>query len=97
MEKLTKEQIEKLKHTHGEVFEVEVSDKICYLKKPSRKVLSAAATVGQKDALKYNEILLENCWIQGDDEIRNNDSYFLGVSGVLAQVIEIKEAKLKKL
>ncbi|WP_279040951.1 hypothetical protein [Butyricimonas paravirosa] len=97
MEKLTPKQVEELKEKHGDIFEVEIENKVCYLKKPTRKVLSAAATVGQKDPLKYNEIILANCWISGDEEIKTDDALFLGVSGVLSEIIEIKEATLKKL
>ncbi len=97
MEKLTKEQIEALKKKHGEIYEVEVDDKVCYLKKPSRKVLSLAAVQGQRDPLKYNEVILANCWVDGDEEIKTDDACFLGVSGVLADLIEVKEASLKKL
>ena len=93
MEKLTKEQVETLKKKHGEVFEIEVEDKVCYLKKPTRKVLSLAAT----DPMKYNEVILANCWVDGDEEIKTDDAYFLGVSGVLAELIEVKKASLKKL
>lgn len=97
MEKFTKEQIETLKKKHGEIFEIEVEDKVCYLKKPSRKVLSLAATAGQHDPMKYNEVILANCWVSGDEEIKTDDAYFLGVSGVLTELIEIKKASLKKL
>ena len=97
MEKLSEKQIEELKMKHGDVFEVEVEDKVCYLKKPTRKVLSAAATVGQKDPLRYNEVILTNCWIAGDEEIKSEDGLFLGVSSVLSELIEVKTASLKKL
>lgn len=97
MEKLSKEQIEALKKKHGEIFEVEVGDKICYLKRPTRKVLSLAASQTQRDPLKYNEVVLANCWVDGDEEIKTVDAYFLGVSGVLDQLVEIKQADLKKL
>lgn len=97
MEKLTKEQVEALKKKHGEIFEIEVEDKVCYLKKPSRKVLSLAATAGQHDPMKYNEVILANCWVEGDEEIKTEDAYFLGISGVLSDLIEVKKATLKKL
>lgn len=97
MEKLSEKQIEELKMKHGDVFEVEVEDKVCYLKKPTRKVLSAAATVGQKDPLRYNDVILSNCWITGDEEIKTDDGLFLGVSSVLSEIIEVKTATLKKL
>ena len=97
MTKLTAEQIENLKKKHGEVFEIEVEDKVCYLKKPNRKALSLAATAGQRDPMKYNEIILANSWVAGDEEIKTDDAYFLGVSGVLGDLIDIKKANLKKL
>ncbi len=47
--------------------------------------------------MKYNEVLLENCWLDGDEEIKKDDSLFLGVSSHLAEIIEIKTAEIKKL
>lgn len=72
-------------------------EKRCYLHAPDRKSLSAAAVLGKNDPLKYNEILLNNCWIEGDTDIREDNSYFLGISGVLAEIIEVREGHLKKL
>ena len=97
MKKLTKEQIEALKKKHGEIFEIEVEDKVCYLKKPSRRVLSLASVAGTHDPLKYNDVILKNCWVDGDEEIKTDDAYFYGISGVLAELIETKTASLKKL
>lgn len=97
MEKLTKEQIDTLKKKHGEVFLVEAGEKACVLKRPDRKVLSAAVSLGQSDPMKYNEVILKNCWIAGDEEIQTDDSLFLGVSAKLSELVEVKEATLKKL
>ncbi|KAA6336277.1 hypothetical protein EZS27_015564 [termite gut metagenome] len=94
---ITQEQIEEWKAKHGSVFAIEVDGKVCYLKKPTRKALSAAAVIGKSDPLKYNETLLLNCWLAGDEEIKTDDDLFLGVSGKLSEIIEIKEAELKKL
>ena len=52
-------------------------------------------TVGDK--MKYNEILLNNCWLAGDEEIKTDDALFLGVSTKLGELVEVKEAELKKL
>lgn len=95
--KATKTQIAEWKKTHGNVFKITVEDKCVYLKAPDRKTLSYASSVGAKDPLKFNEILLRNCWIDGDEEIQTNDSLFMSVSAQLAEIIEIKEAKLEKL
>lgn len=94
---ITEEQIEAWKKKHGSVYSETVDSKTAYLKKPDRKALSAAAVLGKTDPMKYNEVLLNNCWLGGDEEIKTNDELFLGVSSKLADLIEIKEAELKKL
>jgi hypothetical protein len=96
MEKATKKQIEDWKAQYGDVFTLEVEDKVAYLKPPSRKVLSYATSVGVKDPMKFNETLLKECWIDGDVEIQEVDSYFMGASAVLAELLEFKTATIKK-
>jgi hypothetical protein len=95
--KIDQEQIDQWKKKHGTIFLIKVEDKVCYLKKPDRKTLSYAATVGAKDNLKFNEAILANCWLGGDEEMKTDDSLFLSVSTRLAEIIEIKEAELVKL
>lgn len=95
--KTVEEKIETWKKKYGEIFLVEVDGRSAYLKKPDRKALGAAAVIGKTDPMKYNEILLSNCWIEGDEEIKTDDALFLGVSAQLAELIEIKEATIKKL
>lgn len=97
MEQITPEQIAEWKEKYGSVYEIEVDGKKCYLHKPSRKTLSAATIAAQRDPLKYNEVVLNNCWIAGDAEIKTDDALYLGVSGQLSEIVEIKEASLKKL
>ncbi len=89
--------IEEWKKKYGRIFLIEVEDKKAYLKKPGRKALGAAAVIGGKDPMKYNEILLNSCWIEGDEEIREDDGLFLAVSAKLAELIEIKDAEIKEL
>ena len=86
---ITPEQIEAWKKKWGDVFCVTVGDKVAYLKRPSRQALSAAAVVGKNDPMKYNEILLNNCWLAGDEEIKIDDSLFLGVSAKLGELVEV--------
>ena len=97
VEKTIEQKISEWKAKHGDVFQVEVDGRVAYLKRPDRKVLGAAAVTVKSDPMKYNEVILNNCWLEGDEEIRNNDAMFLGVSAQLAEIIEIKEATLKKL
>lgn len=93
----TPEQIADWKALHGEIFAITVEDKIGYLRKVDRKTLSFASAIGTKDPMKFNEIILTNCWLGGDEELKTNDDYFLAVSGTLSELIVVKEAELVKL
>lgn len=93
----TPEQIEEWKKKHGEIFELVIEDKSCILRKPKIKDLSAATVVGQKDPFAYNRIIMNNCWLAGDEEIKTNDDYFLAAGSKLGEIIEVKESEIKKL
>lgn len=92
----TPEQIEAWKKQHGDVFLIEVDGSVCYLKKPDRKTMKYVASAGN-DPIRGNEILLENCWLSGDERIKTEDSLFFGVSSQLAEIIDVKKADIKKL
>ena len=95
---MDKTKIDQLKKKHGvEIFELTVGDKKAILKKPDRKVLSMALSLSQKDPIKFGELMLDSCWIEGDEEIRTNDSYFLASLEVLQEMVELKQASLKKI
>ena len=97
----TQDQLEgwKKKFGDGNVFEVAVEDKKVILHKPSRRDLSYAMAGSNqaKDSVKFSELLLNQCWIDGDAEIKENDDYFLAVVPVLGALSETKEAEIKKL
>ena len=97
----TQDQLEgwKKKFGDGNVFEVAVEDKKVILHNPSRRDISYAMAGSNqaKDSVKFSEILLNQCWIDGDEEIKENDDYFLAVVPVLGALAETKEAEIKKL
>ncbi|AYZ11915.1 hypothetical protein EGY05_08240 [Chryseobacterium arthrosphaerae] len=90
-------QIDAWKAEHGEVFKITVGDKSCYLKKPGRKVLSFASAAGTKDPMQFNEVILRECWLGGDEEIKTDDGLFLSASAKLPELIQVVEAELVKL
>jgi hypothetical protein len=97
----TDQQIDAWKKKHGSIFEIEVKGldgitRRAYLKKPGRNELSYAATVG-KEPMKFNQTILEGCWLAGDEEIKTNDELFFGACEVLDHIIETAEASIKKL
>jgi hypothetical protein len=95
----SKEQIKEWKAKYGDLYCVRFTtdDAACYLKTPSRKAISYASAVGQKDAMKFNEIILNDSWIAGDEKIISDDSLFISIAPKLAELINIKEAELEKL
>ena len=71
-QEVSQEQIDAWKKQHGDIYAIKVDGKTAYLKKPDRKTLSFASVAGQKDPMKFNEIILENCFIGGDEEIKKD-------------------------
>lgn len=97
MSKISQEQIDNWKKQHGDVFQIIADGKVGYMKKPDRKTLSYALTNAQTNPLSFAEIILENGWLGGDEALKTDDSLFLAVAGQIDQVVQIKEAELKKL
>ncbi|MFC2504544.1 MAG: hypothetical protein ACFNVP_00160 [Capnocytophaga ochracea] len=94
---VTKEQIKQWKAKYKEVFVLRVDNKVAYLRTPDRATLSYASTLATKDPMKFNEAILTNCWLGGDEEIKTDDALFLSASSKLGELIQIKEATLEKL
>lgn len=99
MQVATQEQINEWKAQHVYVYALKSAnaDKICYLRKPTRQELSYATTAGQQDPLNFNASILKSCWLGGDDEIKTNDSLFLGVCPQLDEICAFEKFELEKL
>lgn len=93
----TKEQIEAYKKEHGELTLVQAGDKTCILKKPTRKTISYASVAASNDPLKYNEVILKECWVDGDEEIKTDTGLFLSVSAKLNELVGLVEVEMVKL
>lgn len=92
----TEEQISKWKKEFGNVWEVVIGESVCYLKKASRLTLRAALTFLDKDRIKYMEIIVDNCWLGGDENIKKEDDSFYGLMAVVPELVEAKDAEIKK-
>lgn len=93
--KYTKQQIEEWKAKHGELFEITVDGKSCILHRPTRQNLSYVSVV--KDPIKMSEAMLNQLWVAGDEDIKTDDSLFLAAIQKMQDVLEVKEAEIKKL
>lgn len=94
---ISQDQINLWKSKYKDIYKITVEDKVAYLKKPDRKILAAATAASTNNPMKFNEVILLNCWLGGDEEIKTEDSYFLGVSAKISELIEVKQAELEKL
>lgn len=90
--------VEKLKKEHGEIYSCEFDGGLrCYLKRPTRQAIAAASAVSGGDKIKYYEVILNNCWILGDEIIKTDIGYFLSLFTQIDKMIGAKECELKKL
>jgi hypothetical protein len=95
-EKQTDEkQIAEWKKAHGDIYLIETQGKKCIVRKPTRKEYSYISVV--KNPIKAQETLLNQIWLDGDEEIKTNDDLFFAVCSQLEDVLKIKEAEIKKL
>lgn len=83
-------------------YEIEVDGYSCRLRKIDRATLKVVyakmlKATGEMNLVDTGEIILNTCWIDGDKEIKLNDDLWLAACLKCVELIEQKEAKLKKL
>jgi hypothetical protein len=93
----TPEQVAEWKKKHGKLWAIIVDGHICYLRKPDRKILGYASVAGKDNPLKFNEVILNSCFVGGSEAVKNEDDLFLGASSKLVELIQVKEAELVNL
>jgi len=85
----------------GAKYEIEVEGKVCYLKALDKATLEIVLgmTAGSENSqlIRAGEVILNRCWVGGDEEIRKNDELTVAAAFQCYELIEIKEATLKKL
>lgn len=96
------QKIEQWKAKYRNVFCYEVENEAgetvkAYFRQPDRKVLSAATVTAKGDPMKYNEIILKNCLLEGSEDLLNDDSTFYGLSQKVDELVNVKAGELKKL
>jgi len=65
-----------------------------YFRKPNIEILSAASSVS--NPIQQGNILFENCWLGGDEEITTDDEARMGAIMQLSQLFKPRVASLKK-
>ncbi|MGN7787419.1 hypothetical protein ACTJIJ_22995 [Niabella sp. 22666] len=67
-----------------------------YLKYPDRSDISIAMTMDKTDPLKGKEIVLRNNWLEGDNQILEDDELFISATTALDDLLAIRKAIIKK-
>lgn len=93
----TPEQVKEWKAKHGDVFALKVEGSVGYVKRPGRVEISHAEVMSGGSNTRYNETVLTDCWLGGDDGIKHDDRMFFGVSTQLDEIIEVATATVEKL
>lgn len=78
------------------VFVLQSGDKVGFIKPPSRDQLKYATAVAQGNQLELAEEVMRSGWIEGDEELLNEDKYFLNIAGQIDTIIETELVEIKK-
>lgn len=94
---IPQDQIEKWKEQYDAVFRLRSKETgyVGYCRNATRQEMSFLSTV--KDPVKFNEQLLKTCWLDGDVEIQEKDSIFMGLADQIAKLMYSEEVEMEKL
>ena len=100
---ITQDQIDSWKKEYREVYVFEVEDERsgqilkCYMRKADRKTLSAAQAVGAKDLARFNEIIINGCWLGGDEQVREDEYFFQALASQMRPVVDFSMGEFRRL
>ena len=70
------------------------------MREPDRKILGQSFSIafgkGEADLYGGGSWILENCWIDGDKEIKEEDLLYFNAAIKVNQVLEMRESRIKK-
>jgi hypothetical protein len=99
MGKISKEKVEELKKQHRIIVPVELEDEgeilSCYLKRPTTETLAIVNKLSKTDEVKAAEILIKQCWVEGDSIIKEDGILMLAVAAEFGQANKVRATILK--
>lgn len=94
----TDAQIKQYKEKYGAIYRYKTQDgKSCLLRSPDLEILDACRTISGGSSIKFDKALLDNCWIDGDTELKTVDKYKIGLFDWLGGIIQKVEGELEEL
>ena len=79
---------------NADIFKYEVEGKTAFLRTVDRNTYSAAAAKVSVSPAKFNEIIVTNCWLGGDEEIKKDDTLYFGLIDFVEEMMGKKKGTL---
>lgn len=96
--KWSDEQIKVFKEKYGNIFKYTTKDgKSCLLRSPNLDILDACRTISGGSSIRFDKALIDNCWIDGDKELKTVDKYQMGLFDWLGAIIDKVDGELEQL
>ncbi len=93
----TEQQIKDWKEKYGTIYKYTVEEKVCYLRSVDRNAFALGAAKVSASPAKFNETIIQQIWLGGDEEIRTNDGYYFGLSEFVEELMAKKKGTLEVL
>lgn len=90
------ESIDQWKKKFGEVYEIEIEAYKCWLRAPDIKTFKHAFTSLQLSEIDFQNAIINNCWLEGDAIIREDEDYFNALCGKIDDLIEIPDYQIRR-
>lgn len=84
---VSQEQINEWREQHGTVLHLPFSNgRNAYLKQPDKRTLGLAYSRGAKDPLGISDVLLANCWLGGDEDVKTDVGCLIAVQELANEI-----------
>ena len=82
-------------------YTIKIGKYSCILREPTFDEYALATTAmitstGQVNMAAAGKIIIQTCWIEGDEQIKKDDKLLFAASMKAASIINVQEAELKK-
>ncbi len=93
-------QLQKFKQKYGQIYTLEIQgdEKTykAYFRKPERQEYFAFFNESMDDPLKGFETLFNTCWLDGDQEILDDDELYISAIQQMSSLVNIYKTYIKK-
>jgi hypothetical protein len=92
------DKIAQYKKAYDKVFKYTTKDgKTCLLRNPDLKIIDACRTTSGGSSVKFDMALVDNCWLEGDIELKTVDKYRMGLFDWLRGIVFKVDGQLEEL